>query len=129
MTFVHDLLVFLHFVGFASLFGGFFVQIRAASPVANAAMLHGALTQLVTGVLLVGLAESVDDDEYVVDNAKVAVKLVIVLIITVLVWVNRKKYPLGGDPQTPEKAAISRALLFGIGSLTLVNTAVAVFWH
>lgn len=115
MTFVHDLLLLLHFVGFASLFGGFFVQIRSTAPVLNSAILHGALTQLVTGVLLVGLAESVD--EYVVDNAKIAVKLGVVLVITVLALLNRKK------------PAIPRGLLFTIGALTLANAAVAVFWH
>jgi hypothetical protein len=117
MRFVHDLLVLLHFVGLAALFGGFFVQIRAAAPVVNSAILHGALTQVVTGVLLVGLAESADDDEYVVDNAKIAVKLVVVVVITVLAFVNRRK------------PAISRGMLFGIGALTLANMAVAVFWH
>jgi hypothetical protein len=41
--FLHDVLT-LHLVGFAALFGGFFTQLRAAQPVINTAMLHGALT-------------------------------------------------------------------------------------
>lgn len=117
MTFLHDLLLLLHLVGFAALFGGFFVQIRAQTPVINAAMLHGAFTQLVTGVLLVGLASGVDDDEFTVDNAKVAVKLVVVLVITAVILVNRRA------------SAIPRGLLLALGGLTLANAAVAVFWN
>lgn len=117
MSFLHDVLTLLHFVGFAALFGGFFVQLKAQAPVVNNAMLHGVLTQLVTGVLLVGLASGVKDDDFTVDNSKVAVKLVITLVITVLVLVNRKK------------PAIARGLLMGIGGLTLLNAIVAVFWH
>jgi hypothetical protein len=41
-------LLFLHLVGFASLFGGLFVQIKAEPRVVNNAVLHGALTALVT---------------------------------------------------------------------------------
>jgi hypothetical protein len=49
MSFLHDVLALLHLVGFAALFCGFFTQLRAAQPVITMAMLHGALTQLVTG--------------------------------------------------------------------------------
>jgi cytochrome bd-type quinol oxidase subunit 2 len=117
MNFLHDVLTLLHFVGFAALFGGFFTQLKTSTPVVNNAMLHGALTQLVTGVLLVGLASGIKDDDFTVDNAKIAVKLVVVLVVTALIWVNRKK------------PAIPRGLLMGIGGLTLLNTVVAVFWH
>ena len=78
-------------------------------------MLHGALTQLVTGVLLVGIAESGAVDEEL-NMTKIAVKLVVVLIITVLAFVGRKK-PM---PQTGMWAAI--------GALTLLNVVLAVFW-
>jgi cytochrome bd-type quinol oxidase subunit 2 len=117
MGFLHDVLTLLHFVGFAALFGGFFTQLKAKEPVVNAAMLHGALTQLVTGVLLVGLASGIKDDDFTVDNAKIAVKLVIVLIITAMVFVYRRR------------PSISRGTLMTIGGLTLLNAVVAVFWH
>ena len=45
-------------------------------------MLHGVLTQLVTGVLLVGLAEGVDSLDRSVDRTKIGVKLVVTLVIT-----------------------------------------------
>ena len=57
MELIHDLLVLLHLVGFAALFGGAFVQVKGPSRAVNAAMVHGVLTQLITGLLLVGLAD------------------------------------------------------------------------
>lgn len=115
MEFLYNLIVVLHFVGLASLLGGFIVQMSSAEKGVNPAMLHGALTQLVTGVLMVGLAESgaVDED---LDMAKISVKLLVVLVITVLAFVGRKK-PL------PQKG-----LWATIGALTLLNVVIAVFW-
>jgi hypothetical protein len=45
------------------------------------------------------------------------VKLLVVLGITVLLFVHRKR------------PSISRGVLFAIGGLTLVNAVIAVFWH
>ena len=117
MTFVYNLLVVLHFIGLASLLGGFLVQMRSPEKGVNPAMLHGALTQLVTGVLLVGIASAglVPGEE--IDHAKIAVKLVIVLIITALAFIGRKR--------TPPQVGIWGA----IGALTLVNVVIAVFWN
>ncbi|MFB6726109.1 hypothetical protein ACFCV3_38415 [Kribbella sp. NPDC056345] len=116
MDFLHHVLTFLHLIGFAALFGGFFTQLKTKTPVVNSAMLHGALTQLVTGVLLVGLASGIKDDDFTVNNTKVGVKLVIVLVITGLLFAYRKK------------PALTRGTFFAIGGLTVVNTAIAVFW-
>ena len=117
MTFVYNLLVVLHFIGLASLLGGFLVQMKSPDKGVNPAMLHGALTQLVTGVLLVGIASAglVPGEE--VDHAKIAVKLLIVLVITALAFVGRKRTP----PQV--------GLWGAIGALTLVNVVIAVFWN
>ena len=113
MDIVRDLLLFLHFIGLAALFGGLFTQLKASPRVVNAAMWHGALTQLVTGLLLVGLLEMDDAD---VNHAKVGVKLVVALVIAALIFVNRKKQSL------PD------GLFFGLLGLTALNIAVAVFW-
>lgn len=112
MEFLYNLVVVLHFVGLASLLGGFLVQMRANERGVNPAMWHGALVQLVTGVLLVGLAEGMDED---VNHAKIGVKLAIVVVITVLAFIGRRR-PL---PQQGIWAAI--------GLLTLANVVIAVF--
>ncbi len=115
MQLVYNLVLILHFVGLASLLGGFIVQMSSAEKGVNPAMLHGALTQLVTGVALVGIAEAGSLDEEL-DMAKVSAKLLIVLVITVLAFIGRRKQP----PQV--------ALWGIIGALTLANVVIAVLW-
>ncbi len=118
MEFLFHVIVVLHFVGLASLLGGFLVQMSSPDKGVNPAMFHGALTQLVTGVLMVGMIESgalgaEEEDE--LNMMKIGIKLIIVLIITVLAFVGRKKTP----PQVPLWATI--------GALTLLNVVIAVF--
>jgi hypothetical protein len=113
MEILRDILVFLHFVGLAALFGGLFVQIKSDPRVVNNAVLHGILTQLVTGLLLVGVLEGMDKE---VDNVKIGVKLLVAIVIAVLVFANRKK------------TSIPNGLFFGLMGLTLLNIGVAVFW-
>jgi hypothetical protein len=114
MDFLRDLLLFLHIIGLAALFGGLFVQIKSDPRVVNNAMLHGILTQLVTGLLLVGVLEGSDAD---VNHAKVGVKLLVALVIGVLVVVNRKK------------TALPNGLYLALLGLTVLDIGVAVFWH
>lgn len=116
MAFLYNVLVVLHFIGLASLLGGFLVQMRSADKGVNPAMLHGALTQLVTGLLMVGIVEAGLLPDETIDTMKVTVKLVIVLIITALAFIGRRRTP----PQV--------ALWASIGLLTLVNVIIAVFW-
>ena len=114
-------LVVLHIVGLASLFGGFLTQMKSMAHKAAKvvpAMVHGAWTALVTGILLVGVAEwrgaiGADVD---VDHTKIAVKSIIAAVVVTLVMLNRKKESVA----TP---------VFGtIGALTLTNIVLAVFW-
>lgn len=114
--FVHPTLMVLHFVGLASLLGGVLVQIKdtiAGKGRIVAAMFHGALLQLVTGVLLVGVNQMGDGD---VNNTKIAVKLGVLIVITVLVLVYRKK------------ATVASWVIWTIGTLTLANIVIAVLW-
>ena len=116
---LYTILVILHFVGLASLLGGFLVQIKAIGRGEGKilpAMWHGALTQLVTGLALVGIAEGVFRSEEI-DNAKIGLKLAVAVLITVLVFVYRKK------ELAPNWA------LWAIGGLTLANVVVAVAWQ
>lgn len=118
MDILRIILVILHFVGLSMLLGGFLVQVKAIGQGKGTvvrAMIDGALTQLITGLLLVATIEM--GDLYDVNNWKIAVKLAIAVIITVLVFVYRKKNP------APSWA------LWAIGGLTLVNVVVAVAWR
>ena len=113
MGYLYEAIVVLHFVGLASLLGGFLVPMRERPHRVNTAMFHGALTQLVTGVALVGIAEATAD--YELNHAKIAIKLGVLLVITGLVVVNRKK------------ESVSTAVWAAIGGLTLLNVVIAVF--
>ncbi|MFM2022643.1 MAG: hypothetical protein RIR89_35 [Actinomycetota bacterium] len=114
-------LVVLHLVGMAALLGGFLVQIkalRAKTAEILPAMVHGAWTSFITGLLLVGVREwelAMGGGEEL-DHSKIAIKSVVVLIILVLVMLNRKKKPVAGS------------VLGTVGGLTLLNVVLAVFW-
>jgi Na+-translocating ferredoxin:NAD+ oxidoreductase RnfD subunit len=110
---LRDALVVLHLVGFGALFGGALVQLRDDVKVVNSAMLQGALTQVVSGVLLVGVIEAAGDS---VNDAKIGVKLGVGLVVAVLCWVNRRK------------ESVPRGLFLAILLLTVGNVVVAVFW-
>ncbi len=117
MEFVYDVVVVLHFIGLASLFGGALVQMSASTGrKINMAMLHGVLTQLVTGVALVGMGEAIDSLGVDVNHAKIGTKLAIALVIGVLCWVNRKR------------PTVADGLYFTVFGLTAANVVIAVFW-
>ena len=61
---VYGIVVIFHFIGLAALLGGVLVQVKetiAGKGRIITAMIHGALTQLATGLLLVGFIEMVAD--------------------------------------------------------------------
>ena len=110
------ILVGLHIIGIASLLGGFLAQLKAMGQGAARfvpAMLHGALTMLVTGVLLVGLNQA---DDQPVNNIKIGIKLALLIVILGLVYVKR-------DEETVEKPLFAL-----VGALTTVNVVIAVLW-
>jgi hypothetical protein len=111
-----DVVLGLHIVGIAALLGGFLVQMKAmgaGEARVNPAMLHGGWTMLVTGLALVGLNQA-DDQE--VDNAKIAVKLTVLLVILGLVYVNR------------DEERVAPPVFGAIGALTTANVFVATVW-
>jgi len=110
------LFVGLHIIGIASLLGGFLTQMKAMGRGTARfvpAMLHGALTMLVTGVILVGLNQA---DGHTVNTVKIGVKLALLIVILGLVYVKR-------DDEKVDKP------LFGlVGLLTVANIFIAVLW-
>ena len=112
MQFLFNTMLVLHFVGIASLLGSAIVQAKPPRSI-TPGYLHGALTMLVTGLALVGLTYPLGGEP---DNAKVAVKLAVLIVILVLVFVNRAKEQISTD------------VWASIASLTTLNIILAVFW-
>ncbi|MFE9781169.1 hypothetical protein ACFYPA_23785 [Streptomyces sp. NPDC005775] len=111
-----DVFVALHIIGIASLLGGFLTQMkamRAGTARFVPAMLHGALTMLVTGIALVGLDQA---DDHPVNNVKIGIKLLILVVILGLVYVKR------------DEEKVDKGLFAAVGGLTIVNIFIATLW-
>ena len=96
MEILKNVVLALHIIGVASLLGGILVQISAIKLGKTRilpAILHGAWTMLITGVILVGLQYPLGHE---VNNVKITVKLVILAAILVVALVNRKRETLAG---------------------------------
>ncbi|MCW2834337.1 MAG: hypothetical protein JWN68_2290 [Nocardioides sp.] len=113
MEILRLVLLFLHLLGFAALFGGLVVQARESDKSVNAAMRDGVGTAFLAGLLLVGVLEAGDAE---VNHAKIGVKFVIGLVLLVLVMANVRK------PTIPQ------GLWAGLLLLSVANVAVALFW-
>ena len=113
MSLLYDLFVVVHLLGMAAIVGGWMVAVRR--PKVLPAMVYGAGAQLLSGLVLVGLAESGAVDVEV-DNTKIGVKLLVALVVAVLAFRYRRK------------ASVSRATLHAIGGLATLNVVVAVLW-
>ena len=111
-SFLYSALIFLHILGLAGIIAGFLMQLMTGAPKATKVLLHSSLFQLVTGVLLVGVAEMTNVAE--MDHMKMGVKLAVVLAIVVLGIMNVR------NP--------ARNLAIAAGVLAIVNIALAVFW-
>jgi len=119
MEILKNVVLALHIIGVAALLGGVLYQmkaIKAGEARVLPAIMHGAWTMLVTGLLLVGLQYPLGrgDD---LDNTKIAVKLVILIAIVVIGLINRKKAP------------VATWVLPVIGGLTVANVVIATVWR
>ncbi len=116
MDVVINIFVGLHIIGIASLLGGFLTQMKAMGAGTARfvpAMLHGALTMLVTGIVLVGLNQAQD---HPVNNIKIGIKMAVLVVILALVYVKR------------DEEQIDKALFGAVGGLTMANIFIAVLW-
>lgn len=112
MDIVIGIFVVLHLIGWAMTLGGALATMR--SPQITPGMLHGVLTALVTGILLVGLHEMNDG---AIDNIKIGVKLLVALAVTFMIILGRRK------------ESVSTGYLGGVAGLVVVNVAIAVLWQ
>ena len=112
MDFLFKAVLVLHFIGIAALLGSVITQMKPPRSI-TPGYIHGSLTMLVTGLLLVGLSYPLDMEP---NNAKIAAKLAVLFVIIVLVFSNRKK------------DEISTGVWGAIGGLSTLNIILAVYW-
>lgn len=104
---------YVHLIGFALLLGGAIVQYLSGKIRINSAMVWGAVIQVLTGLALSApLGRAVQPDP-----TKLAVKGVIAVLIFIMVFIPRKK------------DSVAKGHFLAIVGMTLLNAAVAVFWH
>lgn len=121
MQTLYDLFVVAHLLGMAALVGGYLVVAtrRDAAVVPNGVMVWGARLQVVTGLLLVGLAEAALDGD--VDHVKIGVKLVVALVVAALVEIASARGRRG--------AGVAPGMVHAAGALGIVNVLVAALWN
>ncbi|MGN6635287.1 MAG: hypothetical protein ACTHJ6_07470 [Oryzihumus sp.] len=117
MSFVFNLVLVLHLLGMAAIVGGWFAVVR--SPRIAEPIVWGARAQILTGLILVGLAEAGWSD-HKPDNAWVAVKLVVALAVVALSEITRAKNRRG--------ESFNPNLVHAVGGLAVVNLLVAALW-
>lgn len=119
MEIILSLFVVAHFIGLAAIVGPFLLQMRKNGDFAITAVLAGAITQLVTGVALTGLAEPLGYD---LDYPKIITKLVIAIIVFVAAFLGWRKARAGSNDRS------IKPFFHAAGGLAVVNIILAVFW-
>jgi len=117
MEILKNVVLALHIIGVVGLLGGVLYQIRPMKEGTARilpAMLHGAWTMLITGILLVGLQYPLGREP---NNVKITVKLVVLIVILVLALVYRKR------------ESVATWVMLAIGGLTVVNILLATVWR
>lgn len=137
MDLLYNLLVAGHVLGLAALIGGYLVGATlrpprgtepgrdrppgggtAGGPWPGPVMLWGARAQVVTGLLLVGMAEMTSDDP--LNQVKIGVKLVVALAVAALTEIAAGRGRRGRP--------VADGMVHAAGGLAVVNVLVATLW-
>lgn len=120
---VRQFLLVAHFLGLAAVLGAFLFQLKRKTGFEFRVMLIGAIVQLVTGLLLVGVRQVSDLG---VDNAKVAVKLLVTIVVLVAVLVAQSRQKRGLAAGTTDHGSLPWLHIAGVSAIA--NVFVAVLW-
>ncbi|WP_024804873.1 hypothetical protein [Nocardia sp. BMG51109] len=115
MTFVYNVVVVTHLLGLAAVIGGY----ASGQPTVNAVMVWGARAQIISGLVLVGMADGIDSLDKDLSMAKVIVKLVIAVAVAGFAEVAHADAKRGKAIGWMAHAA---------GGLAIANVLVAVLW-
>lgn len=118
MTVIFQILLLLHFVGWAIVLGGWLVSIK--KPRLPGGVFHGAATALVAGALAWIITIPGWAGDISLDAGKMGVKLAVTLAVTALAWIATQE-------STKERVAKAAGMLMGL--LTFANIVIAIFWR
>jgi hypothetical protein len=117
MEILRGIVLLVHLVGFAVLFGAWVVELVNGKRGITRLMHWGLGIAAVAGLALAapwGI-------EYDLNYAKIGTKLVILLVIGALLGI--------GAARQRKSGSVPPAIFWGIGILTLVNAGIAVLWR
>ncbi len=126
MNVIHAIVLIAHFVGLALILGGFAMQLGKSSGFRFGIVLAGAITQAVTGLILVALVQI--EGEWELNHIKIGVKLGITLValVAAILGMLRQRKVDAGTIANP-KAALP--FLHIAGASALANIIIAVAWR
>ncbi|WP_420365087.1 hypothetical protein AAEP80_15855 [Curtobacterium sp. L3-7] len=124
MSVLFNVLLVLHFIGLAAVIGAFLVQMRRKGGFQTFWVITGLVTQLVTGLGMMGIIDATSDGG--ANHAKLGVKLVIAAVALVLAFVARARQRRADAGTAKAKAALP--FFHSAGALAIVNVLIAVLW-
>lgn len=119
MNLLYEVLVVLHFIGMAGLLGGLLVDVSEKPLRIKVASLHSGLLVLLAGLFLIivnAMQHAKDDSVELLDHSKLGIKLLFVVVILVLGFLNVKK------------SEVKRSTYMTMFGLAVANVLIAVFW-
>ena len=119
MEILRHVVLFVHLIGFATLFGAWAVQAFGGKREFTRLMNAGMAIAAVAGLILAAPWGLPDGAE--MNYAKIGTKLIILLIIGAFLGIGLAKQRKSGS--------IPPVLFWLVGVLTLVNAGIAVLWH
>src|SRR3954451_12550413 len=117
MDILRHVVLLIHLVGFAILFGAWVVEVVNRRRQVTRLMNWGLAIAGVAGLILAA-PWGID---YELNYVKIGVKLVILLIIGALLGIGSARQRKGGS--------VPPAIFWSIGVLTFANAAIAVLWR
>jgi hypothetical protein len=117
MELLRNVVVLLHLVGFAVLFGAWVAEAAARRFQFTTLMNYGILISFLTGVALAAPWPAGE----VINYPKVGVKLVILVAIGALLGIGIARQKRSGDP-------VARPLFASVGVLAFAAAAIGVLW-
>jgi hypothetical protein len=116
MEILRSLVLLVHLVGFAVLFGSWVVEAVGRRRITR--VMNGGLAIAAVAGLILAAPWGIS---YELNYTKIAVKLVVLLIIGALLGIGAARQRKTGDVPAP--------LFWGVGVLTLLNAALALLWR